>query len=408
MENETSNRSGRTRLNPVPVLTLAVGHGIVDVYGSFIAPLLPLFAARFNLSLTLVGTLVSILTVADGLSQPLFGYWGDRMRRPWMPMVAASWVAVATGFLGLSTGYAMLAALLILAGAGRSAYHPQGAAAIAEYGGRRRSLSLSIFVVAGNLGFAAGPILATAVVTAGGLPGTLYALPLGIIATVLLYITVFKDTTFRHSTWTPPPLKTVLSNLARNRASFARLWLVVVLRALTYFSFFSFLPIIFARQGSSIVQTGVITSLFLFGGALGGIVGGWLSDRLGERLVIAVSLALAFPTLQLALILQGAGRIILLMVGGLFLLSSAPVTIALGQRYAPGSVATASSLMLGLGWGTGGLLVTLVGTLADHVGPVGALRIEMLVLIVAVILALGLAPTPKPRTSIGDGVAEIS
>jgi len=95
------SNSARTRFNLVPVVTLAAGHGTVDVYGSFLAPLLPLFALRFNLSLTLVGTLVSILTIADGLSQPLFGYWGDRMRRPWLVMLAPLWVAVTTAFLGL-------------------------------------------------------------------------------------------------------------------------------------------------------------------------------------------------------------------------------------------------------------------------------------------------------------------
>ncbi|MBW1999137.1 MAG: MFS transporter [Deltaproteobacteria bacterium] len=214
----------------------------------------------------------------------------------------------------------------------------------------------------------------------------------------MLYTRVFKDTSFRSSTWSPPPLKEVLGNLARNRGSFAKLWLVVVLRSLTYFSLFSFLPIIFTQQGLSTLQTGIMTSIFLFGGALGGIVGGWLSDRLHERFVIAGSLAMAFPTLQLALMLPGVWGTIFLLVGGFFLLSSAPVTIALGQRYTPGSAATASSLMLGLGWGTGGLLVTLVGMLADYVGPVEALRIEGLCLVVAVLLALGLTPVAKPRT----------
>lgn len=390
----------RKRFNLFPVLALAAGHGTVDLYGSFIAPLLPLFADRFNLSLALVGTLVSILTVADGLSQPLFGYWGDRMRRPWMAMLTPFWVAVATGFLGLATGYAVLAFLLILLGTGRSAFHPQGAEGIAKYGGANRAFSLSIFTAAGNIGFAMGPILATALITLGGLRGTLYAIPMGVVVTGLLYTVVFKDIHFRSSTWSPPPLKLVLGNLARNLGSLAKLWFVVVLRNLTYFSLFSFLPIIFARQGFSTLQTGIMVSIFLFGGAFGGVVGGWFSDRLGERPVIAGSLALAFPALQLALILTGVWGTLLLMLGGFCLLSSSPVTIALAQCYVPGSVATASSLMLGLGWGTGGLMVIMVGILADYLGPIAALRIQGLCLVVAVLLALGIPSLTKPRTQI--------
>jgi FSR family fosmidomycin resistance protein-like MFS transporter len=395
---EAGGTSTRARFNVVPVLTLAAGHGTVDVYGSFLAPLLPLFALRFNLSLTLVGTLVSILTIADGLSQPLFGYWGDRMRRPWLVMIGPCWVAVTTGFLGLATGYAMLAFLLVLSGAGRSAFHPQGAAGIAEYAGGRRGLALSIFTSAGNLGFATGPILATALVTLTGLPGTLYAMPLGIVVTALLYTRVFKGHDARPATWSPPPLKEIIGNLARYRGGFVRLWLLVVLRSLTYFSLFSFLPIIFTQQGLSTLQTGMMTSFFLFGGAVGGIVGGWLADRLHERPIIAGSFAIAFPTLQLALMLPGAWGTAFLMLGGFCLLSSAPVTIGLAQRYAPGSAATASSLMLGVGWGTGGLLVTLVGMLADWLGPVSALRIQGLCLVIAVLLALTLPTVTKPRS----------
>ena len=398
IDHKTEGSSTRSRFNLVPVVTLAVGHRTVDVYGSFLAPLLPLFALRFDLSLTLVGTLVSILTIADGLSQPLFGYWGDRMRRPWLVMITPLWVGVTTAFLGLATGYAMLAVLLVLSGAGRSAFHPQGAAGIAEYAGRRRGLALSLFTAGGNLGFATGPMLVTVLVTVAGMPGTLFAMPLGIAVTALLYTIVFKGHDVRPATWTPPPLKEVLGNLARYRGGFIRLWFLVVLRSLTYFSLFSFLPIIFTHQGLSTLQTGMMTSFFLLGGAVGGIVGGWLADRVHERVVIAGSLAIAFPMFQLSLMLPGVWGIAFLMLGGFCLLSSAPVTIGLAQRYAPGSAATASSLMLGLGWGTGGLLVTLVGMLADRVGPVGALRIQGLCLVAAVILALTLPSVIKPRS----------
>ncbi len=367
-----------------------MGHGIVDLYGSFLSPLIPLFAARFNLSLTLIGTLASIFTVADGLSQPLFGYWEDRMRRPWLLTLSPLWVGIATGFLGISTGYATLAMLLVISGAGRSAYHPEGAATISYYAGNRKGFALSIFTAAGNLGFAFGPILATSLVTVAGLPGTLYSIPIGLAISTILYNKIFKDNNFRSSTWTPPSFKEILNNFLTYRNSFISLWFIVVLRSLTYFSLFSFLPVIFVRKGLSTIETGIMTSLFLFGGAIGGIIGGWLSDRFHEHLVITTSLILAFPAIQFALVLPGIWGILFLIMGGFFLLASAPITISLAQRYAPGSVATASSLMLGMGWGTGGLLVTLVGVLADQIGLLGALRLEVFCLLIAAFLAYNL------------------
>ena len=382
----------------LPVLSLAVGHGTVDLYGSFIVPLLPLFAERFDLSLTLVGSLVSIVFVADGLSQPVFGYVGDQMRRPWMAMLAPLWVAVATGFLGLATGYGMLVILVILSGTGRSAYHPQGAASVTQYAGRRKAFTLSLFTAVGELGFSLGPILATGLIALAGFQGILYATPLGFVVTALLYAAVFRDVNFRPSSWKPPPLKEVLGTLARNRRNLIRLWLIVVLRNIADLSVLGFLPVLLTLQGWSTLQTGFMVSVFLFGGVLGGLVGGWVSDRLGEGPVIVGSLAMAFVILELAFILPGLWGTLFLILGSFCLVSSNPVTIALAQRCAPESIATASSLMLGLGWGTGGLMVTFVGVMADRIGLIGALRIVTLCLIIAILLALGLPRVVKSET----------
>jgi predicted MFS family arabinose efflux permease len=52
----------------------------------------------------------------------------------------------------------------------------------------------------------------------------------------------------------------------------------------------------------------------------------------------------------------------------LFLQSTLPVNVTFGQSIAPVSAATVSSLMMGFGWGTGGLSVPFVGMIADRVG----------------------------------------
>ncbi len=390
----------RQGLSLVPALSLAVGHGTVDLYGSFIIPLLPLFAERFDLSLTLVGSLVSIAFVADGLSQPFFGYVGDQMRRPWMAMLAPLWVAVATGFLGFATGYGMLVILVISSGTGRSAFHPQGAASVTQYAGRRQAFTLSLFTAVGELGFSLGPILATALIALAGFRGILYAMPLGLVVTALLYTFVFKDGNFRPASWKPPDLKEVLGTLAGNRRNLIRLWLIVVIRSIADLSLIGFLPVLLTLQGWSTLRIGVMISVFLFGGVLGGLVGGWVSDRLGEGPVIVGSLTMAFVILELALILPGIWGTLFLILGSFCLVSSNPVTIGLAQRCAPESAATASSLMLGFGWGTGGLMVTFVGVVADQIGLIAALRIVTLCLIIAILLALSLPSSLQPQAPV--------
>ena len=399
--NDSDTQYPQKGFSLVPALSLAVGHGTVDLYGSFIFPLLPLFAERFDLSLTLVGSLVSIVFVADGLSQPFFGYVGDQMRRPWMAMLAPLWVAAVTGFLGVATGYGMLVILVVLSGTGRSAYHPEGAASVTQYAGRHKGFTMSLFTAVGELGYALGPILATALIALGGVRGIMYAMPLGLGVTALVYMVVFRDETFRPASWKPPPLNEVLATLARNRRNLMRLWLIVVIRNVVDLSVLGFLPVLLTLQGWSTLRTGFMISVFLFGGVLGGIVGGWVSDRLGEGPVIVGSLVAGLVILELAFLLPGIWGTSFLILGSSCLVSNNPVTIALAQRFAPGSAATASSLMLGLGWGTGGLVVTLVGVVADRIGLIGALRIVTLCLMIAIPLAMTLPRSAKAEPN-GD------
>jgi FSR family fosmidomycin resistance protein-like MFS transporter len=66
--------------------------------------------------------------------------------------------------------------------------------------------------------------------------------------------------------------------------------------------------------------------------------------------------------------LTGWQFVVVLAIGGLFLQSTLPVNVTFGQSLAPISAATVSSLMMGFGWGTGGLSVPFVGMIADRIG----------------------------------------
>ena len=50
---------------------LTLGHFTIDSYSSFFSPLLPLLVAKLHLSLTLVGTLVALSSVASSFAQQI-------------------------------------------------------------------------------------------------------------------------------------------------------------------------------------------------------------------------------------------------------------------------------------------------------------------------------------------------
>jgi len=111
--------------------------------------------------------------------------------------------------------------------------------------------------------------------------------------------------------------------------------------------------------------------------------------------VIALSLVMATPFLFAAPLLSGWPFVIVLACGGFFLQSTLPVNVTFAQALAPVSAATVSSIMMGFGWGTGGLSVPFVGAIADRVGIEATLSGLALVPIAAAICALALPSSAK-------------
>jgi len=128
---------------------------------------------------------------------------------------------------------------------------------------------------------------------------------------------------------------------------------------------------------------------------IGGFFGGPTADRFGAKKVIALSLVLATPCLVVAPFLTGWAFVAVLAVGGFFLQSTLPVNVTFAQALAPVSAATVSSIMMGFGWGTGGLSVPLVGMIADRVGIEPTLAGLALVPLAAAACAL---PLPSRAT----------
>jgi len=128
-------------------------------------------------------------------------------------------------------------------------------------------------------------------------------------------------------------------------------------------------------------------TVFLAGGAVADLYGGHLSDKVGRRGVIAVSM-LIYPVLASLMILSKGGWIWLLAGAcGAALLASFAVTIVLTQELMPQYVGLASGLILGLGFGTGGLGTAFSGYLADRLGLYQVMWILALAPVLGAVLA---------------------
>jgi FSR family fosmidomycin resistance protein-like MFS transporter len=368
------------------------GHFLNDCYGSFFAPILPLLIEKLALSLTLASGLASISSITSAVFQPLYGVASDRIRGRLFIVLGPLLSTICMSLITVAPNASLIGCLLLLAGMGSAAFHAQAVAAAGAVSGDQKGFGISVFIFGGSVGFAMGPLAIIGAVHLWGLERSYYAMIPGLLSVILLalYLQVPQAALQR----------TVLPSLAEAftgaHRSMALLFAIAVIREFSRLAVVTFLPIFLAQQGRSLAVGGTTLALFSLAGALGGMVGGSLSDRWGRRAVILVSGLLCVPFLHGIFRTEGLLALAFLALAAATLSGAHSVVIALAQELVPSRTSTASSLVMGLGWGVAGVLLIGFGNLAEHISVPRALDIAVTLPLLSAALALGL-PRGAPR-----------
>jgi FSR family fosmidomycin resistance protein-like MFS transporter len=345
---------------------MALAHLTNDSYAYMLPALLPLLLGKLGIGLGLAGILVTLYQASSSFTQPVFGHMSDRGRRTrWMAWTGVALSGIAAAALGLAPNLAAVAIALLAGGLGTALYHPVSAALVAgSVPQRSRGQWMSVYISAGNFGLPVGPFLIGLIIATVGLGGTwLVALP-----ALILAVAVWRGGPHLPKRPAAPlPLGTVLR---ANRRMLAGLISVSATRAWSSALVTSFLPVYAVSRGASIVDASRLLTLFLLAGAVGGLFGGWLADRVGRDRVIITSLLCAAPFCVLLALQDGVGPafIVATALSGLLLNGSFVVLAVRGQESMPGSLGMVSGLMLGLSIGLGGLAVAPMAILAERAG----------------------------------------
>jgi FSR family fosmidomycin resistance protein-like MFS transporter len=259
---------------------------------------------------------------------------------------------------------------------------------------------MAVFTAGGNIGYGIGPVLIVWIVDGLGFGRTWLTMPIGLVVVGYLAAAV------------PRPSKAVRE--ARGAAvrgtrghwfvPLVILYLVVMLRAAAATLFTTFVPLLIEQRGEALILGGWALLGFSLAGAVGGFIGGRLSDSLGRRAITIGGLALAAPALYLFLHASGVASAALLLIAGACVFSALPVNIVMAQELVPQHASTVSGFVMGFAWGMGGLAAPGLGALADHwavsLGELGGLARAMdliaLLPLAAAVLAIAL---PETRTS---------
>src|ERR1700687_299050 len=141
------------------LVTLMLGHLTVDSYVGVIPILYPVLIGRFLRSLATVGLVSLAYSGTAAISQPLFGVIADRYGTR-LTGVSLAWTAITFALAGFVPTFPLLLVLACASGLGSGAFHPLGALDVkALLPVRGRSSGMSIYVTAGTVGLALGPLI---------------------------------------------------------------------------------------------------------------------------------------------------------------------------------------------------------------------------------------------------------
>ena len=110
------------------------------------------------------------------------------------------------------------------------------------------------------------------------------------------------------------------------------------------------------------------------------------------------SLPWVTPLIGVFILVSGPLGVIALVLGGILLLASFSVTVAVGQSYLPHRLALAAGLMIGFGAiGSAPLGLAMLGSIADILGRETALWITATLPLIGALMAMFL-PEPRKHT----------
>jgi len=383
----TSGRFWRSRL-----ALITWGHFLNDCYGSFFAPILPLLIEKLSLSLTTASGLASIPSITSAIFQPIYGMASDRIRGRFFIILGPLLSTVCMSLITVAPHPIVLGCLLLLAGMGSAAFHAQAVAAAGALSGDRKGFGISVFIFGGAVGFAIGPLAIIGAVHLWGLERSYYAMLPGLLSVVLLGVCLQVP----QATLPRAGMLSLTAAFQGARRSMALLFAIAVIREFSRLAFVTFLPIYLAMQGKSLAVGGVTLALFSLAGALGGMVGGSLSDLWGRKAIILVSGLICVPLLHGVFLTEGILSLGFLVLASATLSGANSVIIAFAQELVPARTGTASSLVMGLGWGVAGVLLIGFGNLADHISVPRALDIAVTLPLLAGGLAAALPKGTAP------------
>ena len=352
------------------VLALSLCHLLNDMMQSLLPAIYPMLKLNYGLSFGQIGFLTFAFQVTASLLQPMIGAYADKRPLTYSLPVGMGFTFVGLVTLALAGHYSYLILGACMVGIGSAVFHPESSRVARLASGGLHGTAQSVFQVGGNIGSAAGPLLAAFIVVPAGQKSVVWFSLAALLGMIVLS---------RVSAWYGRHRRaTARSGSGESAPRFPRRVVartITVLVALVFSKFVYmasmtsyFIFYLMHRFGLSVQAAQVHLFLFLGAVALGTVIGGPIGDRIGAKRVIWVSILGILPFTLALPYADLTWTTVLSVTIGVVLASAFPAIIVFGQEILPGRVGMVAGLFFGFAFGLGGIAAAALGALADLKG----------------------------------------
>lgn len=348
------------------VISLSIVHLIHDIYTSFLAPALPKIIDKLGMSYGMAG-LLAVIQRIPSLFNPLIGIIAERPAMKYMVIVSPAISAVAMSLIGIAPSYIFLAILLLVSGISSMMWHIPSPVMIKFLSGSRTGKGMSYYMVGGELARTLGPLIILGVIELWGLEGTWKMMPLGFIASLVLYLNFRKI-----------DIKPVLKE--QEEANYWKIFIkylpaFVLTGGYTFFmagvkaSLTYYLPTFLTNnEGHTLIFADTSLTILQLAGVGGALLAGTLSDKMGRSRTLLI-ISIITPLLMLLFLqLDGAWIIPVLIPLGFFLFAPTSVMMAMIQDLSTAKKAFVNAIYMTINFFISSLVIPMVGVITDKYG----------------------------------------
>lgn len=363
--------------NPIYPVMIAIGvaHLINDTMQSVVPAMFPLLERDLGLSFTELGIISFVLNMFSSALQPAVGYISDKKPMPYALPIGMMCSFVGILMLVVSHSYWLILVAVLFLGFGSAVFHPEGSKVSFMSAGNKRGLAQSIYQVGGNSGQALAPLISAFILNIYGQHGAAIVLLLSSIGiAILLKISRWYAQQLRAEKLEQKKKKVLISSLpplTKKQVGIALGLLLTIIFARSFYTtnitnFYVFY--LMDHYDLSLKMGQVFIFIFMAFGVVGTFFGGSLSDRIGRKNVIILSVVgplpfcLLLPYMPIWLVL-----VFLIIIGTLIMISFS-VTVVYAQELVPSKIGTMAGLTTGFAFGMGAIGAVVIGFLLDSIG----------------------------------------